>query len=75
MAVHLPLSKNAQDEARELMLATTNLLKPSAGEPIITPSQDMVLGIYYLTQAFKGKEGEGMCVAVGEIYQDRRHGD
>ncbi len=63
MAVHLPLSENAQKEARELMLATTNLLKPSAGEPIITPSQDMVLGVYYLTQAFKGKEGEGMIFA------------
>lgn len=63
MAVHLPLSENAQKEARELMLATTNLLKPSAGEPIITPSQDMVLGIYYLTQAFKGKTGEGMMFA------------
>ncbi|MBU0705693.1 DNA-directed RNA polymerase subunit beta' [Patescibacteria group bacterium] len=60
MAVHLPLSENAQKEARELMLATTNLLKPSAGEPIITPSQDMVLGVYYLTRGFKGREGEGM---------------
>lgn len=63
MAVHLPLSEKAQKEARELMLATTNLLKPSAGEPIITPSQDMVLGIYYLTRGFKGKKGEGMIFA------------
>lgn len=63
MAVHLPLSEKAQAEARELMLATTNLLKPSAGEPIITPSQDMVLGVYYLTQGFKGKDGEGMVFA------------
>lgn len=63
MAVHLPLSKPAQNEARDLMLATTNLLKPSAGEPIITPSQDMVLGAYYLTQGFKGKKGEGMVFA------------
>lgn len=63
MAVHLPLSDNAQKEAHELMLATTNLLKPSAGEPIITPSQDMVLGVYYLTQGFKGREGEGMTFA------------
>ncbi len=61
MAVHLPLSQPAQKEAKELMLATTNLLKPSAGEPIITPSQDMVLGVYYLTQGFKGKKGEGMA--------------
>ena len=63
MAVHLPLSDKSQKEARELMLASTNLLKPSAGEPIITPSQDMVLGVYYLTQAFEGKEGEGMMFA------------
>ena len=63
MAVHLPLSDASQKEARELMLATTNLLKPSAGEPIITPSQDMVLGVYYLTRGFKGKEGEGMVFA------------
>jgi len=63
MAVHLPLSNRAQKEARELMLASTNLLKPSAGEPIITPSQDMVLGVYYLTQAFKGKTGEGFVFA------------
>lgn len=60
MAVHLPLSENAQKESRALMLASTNILKPSAGEPIITPSQDMVLGIYFLTKQIKGKEGEGM---------------
>ena len=60
MAVHLPLSENAQKESKELMLSATNLLKPSAGEPIITPSQDMVLGIYFLTKSFKDKKGEGM---------------
>jgi len=60
MAVHLPLSDKAQEEAGRLMLSAQNLLKPSSGEPIITPSQDMVLGAYYLTQAFKGKKGEGM---------------
>lgn len=60
MAVHLPLSENAQKEAGTLMLSANNLLKPSAGEPIITPSQDMVLGVYFLTQAFKGRKGEGM---------------
>ena len=60
MAVHLPLSEKAQNESKELMLALTNLLKPSAGEPIITPSQDMVLGIYFLTKLVKGKTGEGM---------------
>jgi DNA-directed RNA polymerase subunit beta' len=63
MAVHLPLSDIAQQEARDLMLATNNLLKPSAGEPIITPTQDMVLGVYFLTKAFRGKKGEGMIFA------------
>ena len=61
MAVHLPLSDSAQKESQELMLASTNLLKPSAGDSIITPSQDMVLGIYYLTKEIEGKEGEGVC--------------
>jgi DNA-directed RNA polymerase subunit beta' len=50
MAVHVPLSDKAVTEARELMLATKNLLKPANGEPIISPSKDMVLGVYYLTQ-------------------------
>jgi DNA-directed RNA polymerase subunit beta' len=63
MAVHLPLSEQAQSEANKLMLATKNLLKPSAGEPIITPSQDMVLGVYYLTQGYEGKKGEGIAFA------------
>ena len=49
MAVHVPLSVEAQTEARMLMMATNNVLQPSTGKPIITPSQDMVLGIYYLT--------------------------
>lgn len=60
MAVHVPLSDRAQQEARELMAANTNLLKPSAGEPVINPSQDMVLGCYFLTQIHKGHKGEGM---------------
>ena len=60
MAVHLPLSDAAQAESRELMLSSNNLLKPSAGEPIITPSQDMVLGIYFLTKGIDNKNGEGM---------------
>ncbi len=60
MAVHVPLSVAAQKEAGEIMVATANLLKPSAGEPIITPTQDMVLGCYYLTKMTKGKKGEGM---------------
>jgi DNA-directed RNA polymerase subunit beta' len=60
MAVHVPLSQAAQREARRIMVSTANLLKPSAGEPIITPTQDMVLGCYYLTKMTKGKKGEGM---------------
>ena len=56
MAVHVPLSIEAQTEARMLMLATNNILAPATGRPIITPSQDMVLGIYYLT--FTKKENE-----------------
>ncbi len=62
MAVHLPLSAKAQKEAKEIMLASTNILKPSSGDPIINPSQDMVLGCYFLTQMFDGKKGEGMGV-------------
>ncbi len=49
MAVHVPLSKEAKEEAEKIMLSTTNLLKPATGEPIVTPSQDIVLGAYYLT--------------------------
>src|SRR3989338_6436573 len=60
MAVHVPLSEKAQEEARTLMAASTNVLKPSAGEPIINPEQDMVLGCYFLTVVFDGKKGEGM---------------
>jgi len=60
MAVHVPLSKRAQREARTLMSAETNLLKPSAGEPVINPTQDMILGCYFLTQVHDGKKGEGM---------------
>ncbi len=60
MAVHVPLSEKAQEEARTLMAANRNVLKPSAGEPIINPVQDMVLGCYFLTQVHDGKKGEGM---------------
>jgi len=59
MAVHLPLSEEAQDEARNLMLAAKNLLKPSDGKPVTVPTQDMVLGSYYLTIDKKGELGEG----------------
>jgi len=57
MAVHVPLSIEAQTEARMLMLATNNILAPATGQPIITPSQDMVLGLYYLT-ILKNEESE-----------------
>jgi DNA-directed RNA polymerase subunit beta' len=59
MAVHLPLSAEAQAEARFLMLAANNLLKPSDGRPVAVPSQDMVLGSYYLTMKKAGEPGEG----------------
>jgi len=60
MAVHLPLSVEAQAECRFLLLSANNLLKPSDGGPVAVPSQDMVLGIYYLTQERPGAKGEGM---------------
>ncbi|MCL2089120.1 MAG: DNA-directed RNA polymerase subunit beta' [Oscillospiraceae bacterium] len=59
MAVHVPLSAEAQAEARFLMLASNNLLKPSDGRPVAVPTQDMVLGAYYLTLEKKGEKGEG----------------
>ena len=61
MAVHLPLSVEAQAECRFLLLSPNNLLKPSDGGPVAVPSQDMVLGIYYLTQHRPGAKGEGKC--------------
>ncbi len=61
MAVHLPLSVEAQAECRFLLLSPNNLLKPSDGGPVAVPSQDMVLGIYYLTQERAGAIGEGKC--------------
>ncbi|MFA6917840.1 MAG: DNA-directed RNA polymerase subunit beta' [Candidatus Gracilibacteria bacterium] len=63
MAVHIPLSEAAQEEARELMCSSHNLLKPSAGEPIVAPAQDMVLGCYYLTRILPGTKGQGMAFA------------
>ncbi len=59
MAVHVPLSEEAQREARKLMLASRNLLKPSDGKPVTVPTQDMVLGSYYLTMVSEGDKGEG----------------
>ena len=65
MAVHVPLSAEAQAEARLLMLAAQNILNPKDGKPVVTPSQDMVLGNYYLTMEREGAVGEGM------IFKDR----
>ncbi|MFA5354022.1 MAG: DNA-directed RNA polymerase subunit beta', partial [Thermodesulfovibrionales bacterium] len=63
MAVHVPLSLEAQIEARVLMLSVNNLLSPANGKPIVVPTQDMVLGIYYLTKQRKGVKGDGMSFA------------
>ncbi|WP_343561368.1 DNA-directed RNA polymerase subunit beta' [Kiloniella sp. b19] len=63
MAVHVPLSLEAQLEARVLMMSTNNILSPANGKPIIVPSQDIVLGIYYLSMADEGAKGEGMAFA------------
>ncbi len=59
MAVHVPLSVESQIEARALMLSSNNILSPANGSPIIVPSQDIVLGIYYMTRSIEGAEGEG----------------
>ncbi|MDQ0305406.1 DNA-directed RNA polymerase subunit beta' [Ancylobacter polymorphus] len=68
MAVHVPLSIEAQLEARVLMMSTNNILHPANGAPIIVPSQDIVLGLYYLTMMREGEPGEGMAFAnMGEI--------
>jgi len=70
MAVHVPLSLEAQLESRVLMMSTNNILSPANGKPIIVPSQDIVLGLYYLTLAREGEIGEGMAfVNAGEIQQ------
>src|SRR5436189_693407 len=60
MAVHVPLSLEAQLEARALMMSSNNILSPANGDPIIVPSQDVVLGLYYLTREKIGAKGEGM---------------
>ncbi len=60
MAVHVPLSIEAQLEARILMMSTNNILSPASGKPVITPSQDIVLGLYYMSLEFDGEPGEGM---------------
>ena len=68
MAVHVPLSLEAQLEARVLMMSTNNILHPANGQPIIVPSQDIVLGLYYLSIVRDGQPGEGMAFgSVGEV--------
>ncbi len=75
MAVHVPLSDEAQAEARVLMLGAENILNPKDGKPVVTPSQDMVLGNYYLTQEVPGAIGEGsVFTSLGEVekaYEDK----
>ncbi|MCL5059197.1 MAG: DNA-directed RNA polymerase subunit beta' [Candidatus Thermoplasmatota archaeon] len=70
MAVHVPLSLEAQAEARTLMLASNNVLSPANGEPIIVPSQDIVLGLYYMTREKVNARGEGMLFA--DVTEARR---
>jgi DNA-directed RNA polymerase subunit beta' len=66
MAVHVPLSEQAKEEARTLMLSSHNLLKPSSGEPIVEPTKDMVLGVYYLTMIRASAKGEGKIFGTPE---------
>jgi DNA-directed RNA polymerase subunit beta' len=73
MAVHVPLSLEAQMEARTLMLSSNNVLSPANGEPIIVPSQDIVLGLYYVTRERVGALGEGMSFA--DVAEARRAHD
>ena len=70
MAVHVPLTIEAQLEARALMMSTNNILSPASGEPIIVPSQDVVLGLYYMTRERVNAKGEGMVFAnISEVHR------
>ncbi|MCP4089121.1 MAG: DNA-directed RNA polymerase subunit beta' [Gammaproteobacteria bacterium] len=74
MAVHVPLSLEAQLEARALMMASNNILSPANGEPIIVPSQDVVLGLYYMTRERINARGEGMVFSdVSEVHRARQN--
>ncbi|MDD5590114.1 MAG: DNA-directed RNA polymerase subunit beta' [Candidatus Portnoybacteria bacterium] len=76
MAVHLPLTKEAQEEAEKIMLSSNNLLKPATGEPIAFPSQDMILGCYWMSQFKEGKKGEGKIFKnLDEIIQYYQFGE
>jgi DNA-directed RNA polymerase subunit beta' len=70
MAVHVPLSLEAQLEARALMMSSNNILSPANGDPIIVPSQDVVLGLYYLTREKAGAKGEGM--SFSDVHEAHR---
>jgi len=75
MAVHIPLSTESQREARELMLSKHNILSPASGKPLAVPSQDIVLGTYYLTKNIAGGRGEGKCFSgPTEVRQAYDHG-
>lgn len=75
MAVHVPLSLESQLEARSLMMSTNNVLSPANGEPIIVPTQDVVLGLYYLTRSRVNARGEGMMFSdVEEVYRAYENG-
>jgi len=75
MAVHVPLSIEAQLEARTLMMSTNNILSPANGEPIIVPSQDVVLGLYYMTRQLNGAKGEGSVYAdLSEVARAHANG-
>ena len=70
MAVHVPLSLEAQLEARALMMSSNNILSPANGEPIIVPTQDVVLGLYYMTRSIPGAKGEGMMFScTAEVHR------
>src|SRR6187399_1515819 len=76
MAVHIPLSPEAQIEASVLMLSTQNLLSPASGQPVAVPTQDMVLGIYYMTRAKPGTRGEGRTFgSIEDILMALEHGE
>jgi len=76
MAVHLPLSAEAQAESRVLMLSANNILSPAHGRPLVTPTQDMIIGAYYLTELVEGDPGEGRVFgSVGEALQAYEAGD
>ena len=76
MAVHVPLSIEAQLESRALMMASNNILSPANGEPIIVPSQDVVLGLYYMTREQINAKGEGMIFSdVKEVHRARQNRD